>query len=304
MRSGSNVAVLTGAKSARVRRSLSMAALCVLCGAVPGFAQRFVNLPPTDVSAQASPLASAPRSAVVDSSLQASPMIGPPVSYAPSRASTIAAGTDVQVVLERSIDSGRLKNGEDASARLAAPVRLESGEVLPAGTPVVINVIETLPAGVLSAEGEFSLQAQQIGSVELFTNIETFRGKPGPRDVADAAPAVGTDAGLPAGARLTFRVLPQPSAAGGPPEESALSPGAVDGIAVGGPPPPGSQTARAGRQHFEEQGTHPGTARFVPGANDSFGPVQHLGQVTSAPNQIAPEHSEPRTGNGAATAPH
>ena len=142
--------------------------------------------------------------------------------------------------LGRSIDSGHLKNGDTVAATLAKPVALSPKGTLDAGTPAELTVVETLPAGRIYASGEFSLQLERVGSVTVYTDTLTYRGKPGHKDLPDSAPAVGTDAALAAGAELVFHVLPPPAPANGPPKAGNRGPGSVDGVASG--------TTRRGRQ--------------------------------------------------------
>jgi hypothetical protein len=201
------------------------------------FAQKTQSQPATDSSAQASPTRPAPAAPAVDSAAQASP-IG---SDARGGAS-VAPRTAIQVRLARSIDSGHLKNGDSVPATLSNAVTLSPRGTLNAGTPAELTVVETLPAGRLYAAGEFSLQLLRIGSVAVYTDTLTYRGKAGHKDLPDSAPQVGTDAGLASGADLTFHVLPPPAPANGPPNAPNGGPGSVNGVAAGGSPPPGSSS--------------------------------------------------------------
>ncbi len=202
----------------------------------------------------------------------------------PTRAIWITPRTPIEVKLGRSIDSGRLKNGATVPATLTKSVPLSPRGMLNAGTPVELTVVETLPAGRIYAAGEFSLQIERIGSLSVYTNTLTYRGKPGHKDLPDSAPQVGTDAGLAAGAVLTFHVLPPPSFASGPPRARGRGPGSVTGTASGAPPPPGSSkqpNAGAGN-------TNRGNARQITPANNTPQPAQQMGQPSPAPNQPAP----------------
>ena len=198
-------------------------------------AQSTQNEPATDSSSQASPIQPAPRAPITDSSSQASPIGSGDVHSA-----SIAPHTVIDLKLGRSIDSGRLKNGETIPATLLKPVALSPKGELEPGSPVQLTVVETLRAGLISAEGEFSLQVQSVGPVPVSTNTLTYRGKPGHKTLPDSAPAVGTDAGLAAGAELVFHVLPPPAPANGPPKARNGGPGSVDGVASGAAPPAGS----------------------------------------------------------------
>jgi len=217
----------------RARRSaLVVAVLLMGCAAI---AQKTQNPPATDSSSQASPIQPTPQAPVTDAAQQASPVRlndGPGISIAPH--------TAIEVKLGRSIDSGHLKNGETIAATLAKPLALSPKGTLAAGTSAQLTVVETLPAGRIFAAGEFSLQLEKVGSVKVYTDTLTYRGQPGHKDLPDSAPAVGTDAGLPAGAELVFHVLPPPAPANGPPKASNRGPGSVDGVAAGATPPPQS----------------------------------------------------------------
>jgi hypothetical protein len=220
-----------------IHRGLGLLALAA--ASVVANAQHTTSAPATDSAVQASPLHPAPHVPAVDAATESSPILQPS-----GHKIAIAAHTAIPIKLSESIDSGKLKNGQTVAAKLSAAMR--SGETtLPAGTPVSLTVVATVPAGKLTSAGEFSLQVISVGRVGVYTDTQTFRGRPGHRDVADAAPAIGTDAGLPSGAAMTFHVLPSPSAATAAPPNTAHSPGSVNGTAAGGPPPPGSVPARS-----------------------------------------------------------
>jgi hypothetical protein len=214
---------------------LRLIVAAVLGVSITATAQKTQNEPVTDSAAQSSPIQPTPRAPVTDSAEQASPIrsdIGPAISITPH--------TEIDLKLGRSIDSGHLKNGDTVAATVAKPVALSPKGTLDAGSPAVLTVVETLPAGRIYAAGEFSLQLERVGSVAVYTDTLTYRGQTGNKDLPDSAPAVGTDAGLAAGAELVFHVLPPPEPANGPPKASTEGPGSVNGVASGGPPPPGS----------------------------------------------------------------
>src|ERR1700761_544445 len=216
---------------------LPMMFAAVLCLGVAAVAQKTQEEPATDSAAQDSPIKPAPPAPVDDSAQEASP-----IRMGNRHGESIPPRSAIDVKLSRGIDSGRLKNGETVQATLSQPVTLSPKGTLPVGTPVELTVVETLPAGRIYAAGEFSLQVERVGSVGVYTDTLTYRGKPGHKDLPDSAPAVGTDAGLPAGAELTFHVLPPPGAVNGPPNAKNGGPGSVNGIASGAPPPPGSSS--------------------------------------------------------------
>lgn len=229
-----------------------LAVAAVLSVGVAATAQRTQNEPAVDSAAQSSPIQATPRVPVTDSAQQASPI---PSKSVPGV--WIAPHTEIDLKLGRSIDSGHLKNGQTVAATLAKPVVLSPKGTLDAGTAAQLTVVETLPAGRIYAAGEFSLQVERVGSVLVYTNTLTYRGQPGHKDLPDSAPAVGTDAGLGAGAELVFHVLPPPEPANGPPK-AGNGPGSVNGVASGGQPPSGS-SARPSTSGPKANGAASGT---------------------------------------------
>ncbi|HEX5284386.1 MAG TPA: hypothetical protein VFW30_09710 [Bryocella sp.] len=251
----------------------------VLCLGIAAVAQKTQEEPATDSAAQASPIKPAPAAPVDDAAAQASP-----IRMGSGHGESVPPHSAIEVKLSRGIDSGTLKNGETVQARLSQPVTLSPRGTLPVGTPVELTVVETLPAGRLYAAGEFSLQAERVGSVGVYTNTLTYRGKPGHKDLADSAPAVGTDAGLAAGAALTFHVLPPPAPATGPARARNGGPGSVNGVASGVAPPPGSSKQPDGSAGK----TNGAQVRQITPAANKVEPAQNLGKPSPAPNQPAP----------------
>ena len=244
---------------------------CLPCAGLPVFAQKTTAGPPTDTTVQSSPVKAPPKEPAVDDSMESSPIPEPHRSGV-----WIAPHTAISIALDEAIDSGKLKNGQTVPARLAAPVSVQ-GKTLPAGTRAEVTVVATVPAGKLNAEGEFSLQLESVGGMHAYTDTQTFRGKPGTRDVADAAPAIGTDAGLASGATLTFHVLPPPVEATAPPPNVPNPPGAVNGVAPGGPPPPGSSPRLAAEENRGETGPN--------GSTNTTGNPQPAGQAPQTVTQ-------------------
>jgi hypothetical protein len=265
---------LLAARDAAIRM---VVATMLLCAAAT--AQTTHSQPVTDSSTQASPIQSTRSAPATDSSAQASPI----TSSSTGAGISIAPHTAVAVRLAHAIDSGHLKNGETVRASLAEPLPLVLRNAIQAGTPVELTVVETLPAGQIYAAGEFSLQVLSVGSVPVYTDTLTYRGEAGHKDLPDSAPAVGTDAGLPSGALLTFRVLPPPTAATGVPRSNNSGPGSVNGVASGAAPPPGSSPATT-------KGTNSNSnqVRSVQPADDTPGRAQNLGKTSPAPNQPSP----------------
>jgi len=215
----------------------------LLLAGISAAAQKTTSPPPTDAAAQSSPLQPTPKVPAVDAAVQSSPITEPH-----SSGICIAPHTAIPIALSNAIDSGKVKNGQTIPAKLTTAVQAH-GKNLPAGTPVGITVVATVPAGKLNAVGEFSLQLESVGGIHAYTDTQTFRGKPGHRDVADAAPTLGTDAGLASGAALTFHVLPPPTEATGPPPNVQNTPGRVNGVAPGSPPPAGSSPRQAAEEN-------------------------------------------------------
>jgi hypothetical protein len=216
--------------------------LAVVLGVGSAAAQKTQNEPVTDSAAQASPIQATPRAPVTDSAAQASP-----IGANNGTAVSVAPHTEIELKLNRSIDSGHLQNGETVAATLAKPVALSPNGTLDAGTSAELTVVETLPAGRIYVAGELSLQLESVGAVPVYTDTLTYRGQAGRQDLPDSTPAAGTDAGLAAGAQLVFHVLPPPEPASGPPDASNGRPGSVDGVASGGvvPGSPKQQNATA-----------------------------------------------------------
>ncbi|HEY5382167.1 MAG TPA: hypothetical protein VIJ65_07915 [Acidobacteriaceae bacterium] len=281
--------------SANPSRWLTISAISLILSfsatAAAAPAQKTQSAPATDSSVQASPIKPAPAAPVNDSSSQASPITPVRTGSGPH----LAPHTTLPVRLSTGIDSGRLTNGQTVHATLSQPVALSTGRSLPAGTPVDLTVVETLPAGRLYAVGEFSLQVVRVGSVTVSTDTLTFRGKPGHKDLPDSAPAVGTDAGLAAGAALTFHVLPPPSAATRPDHAGRPGPGAVNGVASGSPPPPGSSPSTQQASQTANSGNVKGPkVHSVQPAENTPGRVQSPGKTSAAPNQpVPPQNATP-----------
>ncbi len=261
-----------------------------LMGTHLSLAQVTQSHPVTDSSAQASPLGPTLNAPATDTSTQASP-----IDAATRGGTGVAAHTTLVIELNEAVDSGSLKNGQvvhgkvmSATVASNAPAKQGGKAVVKPGTPVSISVIATVPAGKLNAVGEMSLELVKVGGQSVHTNTLTFRGKPGKRDVADSAPMVGTNAGLAAGASLTFVVEPQPAFSEPTPQPSKLTPGSVTGLASG------SKPANFGQP----------TVSGAPGSNPGGGtmpPAQNNGQAIPAANQqAAPANATPTS----TTQPH
>lgn len=103
----------------------------------------------------------------------------------------IPSGTPIRVRLKQPVDSGHAKNGDTLDAVLAEPV---GGQ--PSGTPVQLTVVLSLRAGMITSHGELSLQVIRIANHRVLSEIVTALGKDGPKELPDAAPSLGTEAGF------------------------------------------------------------------------------------------------------------
>ncbi len=111
----------------------------------------------------------------------------------------IPSGTPIQVQLQQRADSGHVRNGDMLRGTLSAPL---AG--LAKGTPVQLTVVQASRAGALTSAGELSLQVTRIGNYDVLSVIVTALGKEGKKEIADAAPAPGTEAEFPADQDLSF----------------------------------------------------------------------------------------------------
>lgn len=222
------------------KTSIFVIALAISTAALSAQKPRTTSAPVTDSAAQASPIAPTPKVAATDSAAEASPV----APAAPSAGAMVPAHTALRITLTESIDSGKLKNGQSVHAKLANDVPIQSGatntsgaRVIRAGLPATLTVVGSVPAGKINSVGELSLQLVQIGNQPVDTEVLTFRGQPGKKEIADAAPELGTNAGLASGSPLTFHTQPSPLMEAQRPTQGE-GPGAVNGIARGMKPAP------------------------------------------------------------------
>ena len=166
------------------------------------------NSPPpasTDQSQQASPVTPPPAAApVVDTSVNAS--LATPIA----RGVSLRAGTTFQAKLLTPLTSATNRNADHARATLLTPVRTSAGTTLRAGTPVVLTMVSVAAAGTIESAGELTLQAIQVGNVATLSEFITTKGVEGHKDLADSAPAKGTEATLAAGTILHLKVAKIP----------------------------------------------------------------------------------------------
>ena len=278
-----------------------VALVVALVGANALCAQRTQSQPTNDSAAQASPIGPVLHTPATDSSEQASP-----IAQGHRSGRGVAPHTAVRIVLNEGIDSGTLKNGQTVTGKLTSitpPPRTGGTKVggastVKTGTPVTLSVIATVPAGKLNAVGEMSLELVQIGKQSVYTDVQTFRGKPGTRDLPDSAPTMGTNAGLPAGTELTFTVQAEPGFTEPAPKARKDGPGSVTGLSSGSKPANFGQPVAASSNAGNTQA---GGGSANAANNGTPLPVQHAGQVTTSPNQPAsPMNASPTT----TTQPH
>ncbi|MDQ2925614.1 MAG: hypothetical protein M3R43_08695 [Acidobacteriota bacterium] len=181
-------------------------AVAVLCLTFGWLAAQAQNTPagtssaPVVDSATPGPVALPPRAPAIDASVESSPVPGVPISvYVP-------APTEIAVRLQQSADSGHARNGDRLKATLASAVKMSNGHMLPAGTPVAVTVLAVAAAGKLESRGELTLQVTHVGPVRALPDARTFFGQKGRKDIADSAPAKGTEASVAAGTVLRFHV--------------------------------------------------------------------------------------------------
>ena len=136
---------------------------------------------------------------VTDSAAEASPTSGE------AHVVTIPAGTKLRVRSGQALSSASAKNGETLRGTLVSAVRSSAG-VLGAGTAVVVTVVEAAPAGTMESAGEFSLQAIKVGGVKVASMVVVRKGVEGRKELADSAPAKGTEAVMGAGDVVEFLV--------------------------------------------------------------------------------------------------
>jgi hypothetical protein len=132
----------------------------------------------------------------------------------------ITVGTTLQIRVTQALSSGNALNGMALYGVLEAPVRTKTGVVLKVGTRVLGTVVSSARAGTIQSSGVLSVQLTHVGPAAVITNVLSFNGKPGHRDLPDSAPAKGGEARVDAGAQLQFQVM-----------ETGNVPGIVPGIA-------------------------------------------------------------------------
>ena len=92
-------------------------------------------------------------------------------------AQSINPGTEIQVQLLGQLDTGKTEAGQEFSATLAQPVRLDNGMIWPTGTEVKGKVVEVVSSGRLSRPASITLQLTQIGNSPIETQTEQIDGQ-------------------------------------------------------------------------------------------------------------------------------
>ena len=92
-------------------------------------------------------------------------------------AQSINPGTEIQVRLLGELDTGKTEPGQEFSATLGQPVRLDNGMVWPTGTEVKGKVVEVVSSGRLSRPASITLQLTQIGNSPIETQTEQIHGQ-------------------------------------------------------------------------------------------------------------------------------
>ena len=163
--------------------------------------------------------------------------LGSPVAPLPT-GDSIALGTPVTMTLLGRVDSKTQHNGDKVQGTLGASLRTRSGRTLPPGAPVEATVVSAAPVGTLGSFGILSLQLTRVSGLPVVSDVLDFNGQEGHRDVADSAPAKGTEAVVAAGTTLDFKVM-----------DNSTVPGVVKGIAPAvnaapGAPAPGEAASQ------------------------------------------------------------
>ena len=92
-------------------------------------------------------------------------------------AQSINPGTEIQVRLLGQLDTGKTEPGQEFSATLGQPVRLDNGMVWPTGTEVKGKVVEVESSGRLSRPASITLQLTQIANSPIETQTEQIDGQ-------------------------------------------------------------------------------------------------------------------------------
>jgi hypothetical protein len=117
------------------------------------------------------------------------------------------SGMLLKVQMQERVSSADARNGQTLRGQLTEAVTLE-GRTFTVGAPVTVTVVAVAKAGEINSAGELSLQVEAVGQEEVLSDVIVILGKEGTKDLADSAPAKGTEAVVEAKSVLTFHVVP------------------------------------------------------------------------------------------------
>lgn len=132
-----------------------------------------------------------PEKATEDSPLLKIPTLGNSLG--------IPSGTPIRIQMSADIDSAHVHNGDTVMGALTEPLK-----GMPAGTPVTLTVVSAAPAGTMQSGGVLSLQVIAVGEHPMLSETMSRLGEEGHKDVADSAPAKGTEAGVRKGETIVL----------------------------------------------------------------------------------------------------
>lgn len=92
-------------------------------------------------------------------------------------AQSIKPGTEIRVRLIDRLDTGQAQPGQEFSATLAEPVRLENGTEWPRGTEVKGRIVDVVSSGRLRRPASITLQLTQIANSAINTETERIDGR-------------------------------------------------------------------------------------------------------------------------------
>lgn len=140
--------------------------------------------------ALATPLAPEP-SAPADSLADAPPPSTMPVAASPA-CCVLAKMTPVLLTIEVPVDSDKAEIGAMFAIRLAEPIAVAEGLVIPKGTSGVGEVVHAAKSRAMGKAGELVLAARYLDFNGTRIPLRSFRfGKPQGKDNADTAAVVG-----------------------------------------------------------------------------------------------------------------
>ena len=112
---------------------------------------------PTAPAPATSPAAAAPAKDAHEAPLAASRDVTPPPAPKKPEPVVIPSGTELNIVLSDSLNSGKAKAGDEFTASLAAPVYVNGAEVLERGAAINGKVVSAEGSGRVSGKAQMSL---------------------------------------------------------------------------------------------------------------------------------------------------